>query len=64
MREPWRQQQQQRERVRERTRERETRPSRSVLQKHALMLLAAPPPCQLNGWASDSGLYIPTVLLL
>lgn len=29
--------------------------------KHALILLAASPPCQVNGWASDSGLYIPTV---
>lgn len=29
--------------------------------KHALILLAASPPCQVNGWASDSSLYIPTV---
>lgn len=41
--------------------QRDTRPLRSVLQKHALILLAASPPCQVNGWASDSGLYIPTV---
>lgn len=30
--------------------------------KHVLMHLAASQPCQVNGWASGSGLYIPSVL--
>lgn len=29
--------------------------------KHVLMHLAASQPCQVNGWASGSGLYIPSV---
>lgn len=29
--------------------------------KHVLMHLAASQPCQVNGWASDSGLYIPSL---
>lgn len=36
-------------------------PTEEHAPKHALILLAASPPCQLNGWASDSSLYIPTV---
>ena len=42
----------------------DTRPPRSMLQKYALILLAASPPCQVNGWASDSSLDIPTVPFL
>lgn len=37
-------------------------PTEEHAPKHALILLAAASPlCQVNGWASDSGLYIPTV---
>lgn len=36
-------------------------PTEEHAPKHALILLAASPPCQVNGWASDSSLYIPTV---
>lgn len=36
-------------------------PTEDHAPKHALILLAAPPHCQVNGWASDSSLYIPTV---
>lgn len=36
-------------------------PSAEHAPKHALIFLAASAPCQLNGWASDSSLHIPTV---
>lgn len=36
-------------------------PTEEHTPKHALILLAASNPCQVNGWASDSSLYIPTV---
>lgn len=34
-------------------------PSEKHASKHVLMHLAASQPCQANGWAPDSGLYIP-----
>lgn len=36
-------------------------PTEKCAPKHALILLAAFAACQVNGWASDSSLHIPTV---